>query len=260
MGAQTLTDLVSEPPPLSLPVPVDRLYRMAPEVYQRMVERGLLTGGDGIECRDGLLMNPPTAGTPANPFDGLYRIPLDVYHQIADAGLLGPSDKVELLDGLLVKIMTKGQSHFVVVYLLVDALEKVIADGWFVLKEDPVALPAGPLRHASEPEPDVTVVRGAIRDYLKRKPEPADTALVVEVAESSLREDRAKLTRYAQAGIPVAWLVNLHDRTIEVHTRPAGASAPSGYDEVLVYGEGDEVPVIIDGREVGRIAAREVLP
>ena len=257
MGAQTLTDLVSEPQFLPPSVPVDRLYRMAPEVYQRMVEGGLLTGSDGIEYRDGLLVNAPAVMKSTSLSDGLYRIPLDVYHGIADLGLLGPSDKVELLDGLLVKIMTKGQSHFVVVYLLVEAIEKVIADGWFVLKEDPVALPAGPTRHASEPEPDVTVVRGAIRDYLKRKPEPADTALVVEVAESSLREDRAKLIRYAQAGIPAAWLVNLQDRTIEVHT---GASSPSGYRDVLVYGEGDEVPVMIDGREVGRIAAREVLP
>ena len=41
------------------------------------------------------------------------------------------------------------------------------------------------------PEPDLVVVRGTWRDYKSRYPEPADTALVVEVAYSSLSEDRA---------------------------------------------------------------------
>ncbi|MFN0053905.1 MAG: Uma2 family endonuclease [Planctomycetales bacterium] len=55
----------------------------------------------------------------------------------------------------------------------------------------------------SEPEPDVTVVRGDGTSYLLAHPGPADMALVIEVAESSLEQDRRqKLPVYARAAIP----------------------------------------------------------
>jgi hypothetical protein len=51
----------------------------------------------------------------------------------------------------------------------------------------------------SEPEPDVAVVAGAVRDYPESHPTTA--ALVVEVADSSLRLDRRfKAAMYARAG------------------------------------------------------------
>ena len=40
---------------------------------------------------------------------------------------------------------------------------------------------------ASEPEPDVAICRGALRDYLDRHPGPAEVAIVVEVAEELIR-------------------------------------------------------------------------
>ena len=73
----------------------------------------------------------------------------------------------------------------------------------------------------------MTVIRGTILDYPARKPGPADVALVVEVAESSLREDRKVLARYAWANIPVAWIVNLNDRAVEVYTGPTGPADPA---------------------------------
>src|SRR5262245_15212608 len=68
----------------------------------------------------------------------------------------------------------------------------------------------------SEPEPDVAVVAGAPEDYLAAH--PATAALVVEVADSSLRLDRRfKAAAYARAGLPEYWIVNLPDRVLEVH-------------------------------------------
>lgn len=238
-------------------VPVDRLYRVAPEVYRALIEHGLIAEGDGVGFEDGLLVN----GVSASLDDRLYRLSLDLYDAMVGHGLLGPVDKVELLDGLLVKKMTKGHSHIVATHLTRDALAAVLPGGWFVFKEDPVALPTGPSGYASEPEPDVSVVRGVIRDYLARHPDPRDMALVVEVADSLVRDDRViKLIRYAWASIPVAWLVNLVDRSVEVYSQPTGPAAPARYREVAVYGEGDDVPVVLDGREAGRVAARDLLP
>lgn len=61
----------------------------------------------------------------------------------------------------------------------------------------------------SEPEPDVAVVSGSIRDHVQRHPQPHEVALVVEVANSSLSLDRAKATIYARANIPAYWIINL---------------------------------------------------
>jgi Uma2 family endonuclease len=42
----------------------------------------------------------------------------------------------------------------------------------------------------SEPEPDITVVRGDAWTYLKRHPGPNDIGLIVEIEESLLDQDQ----------------------------------------------------------------------
>ena len=81
-----------------------------------------------------------------------------------------------------------------------------ILPDWYIRSAKPIRLPG----QGSEPEPDRCVVRGAIRDYGEYHPGPADIALVVEVADSSLADDR-KLADgvYGPAGIPVYWIVNV---------------------------------------------------
>jgi Uma2 family endonuclease len=71
----------------------------------------------------------------------------------------------------------------------------------------------------SEPEPDVAVVSGSIRDYTTVHPTTA--ALLVEVAETSLHYNRTeKGSLYAKAGIIDYWIVNLVDRQLEVYRTP----------------------------------------
>jgi Uma2 family endonuclease len=81
----------------------------------------------------------------------------------------------------------------------------------------------------SEPEPDVTVVCGAPRDYLAEH--PSRPALIVEVAHSSLAFDRRrKGGLYARAGIAEYWIVNLVGRVLEVYRQPVrSASARYGW-------------------------------
>jgi len=75
----------------------------------------------------------------------------------------------------------------------------------------------------------VAIVRGEPRDHLGAHPGTA--ALVVEVADSSLRLDRRlKGGLYARAGLPEYWIVNLADGVLEVHRRPQpAADAPHGW-------------------------------
>ena len=58
-------------------------------------------------------------------------------------------------------------------------------------------------------------------DYHLGHPSPADVFLLIEVADTSLEFDReVKLARYAAAGIPEVWIVNLRARQVEAHADP----------------------------------------
>ena len=55
-----------------------------------------------------------------------------------------------------------------------------------------------------------------------RLPRPEDVLLVIEVSDTTLRYDReTKLPLYARAGVPEAWLVDLQNSIIELHTEPS---------------------------------------
>jgi Uma2 family endonuclease len=104
-------------------------------------------------------------------------------------------------------------------------------------------------------------VRGIRRDYLDRLPGPADVALVVEVADTRLEQDRTfKKAIYAASAVAAYWIVNLVERQVEVFTSPNATGGEPGYGQHRIFALGDEVPVEIAQREVGRIAARDLLP
>ena len=105
-----------------------------------------------------------------------------------------------------------------------DALRAAFGSGREVRAQGPIALD-----EEAEPEPDVAVVPGSPRDY--RAGHATHAVLVVEVAEPSLRRDREdKAGLYARAGILDYWIVNLIDRTLEVHREPGpDPAAPFGW-------------------------------
>jgi Uma2 family endonuclease len=109
------------------------------------------------------------------------------------------------------------------------------------------------------------VVKGSPRDYLKRKPGPGKVPLVAEVADKSLPRDRGiKQRAHAAARIPTYWIINLVERCVEFFTEPTVPATKLNpepdFRKVRRFGPGDFVPVILGGREVGRIAVSEILP
>jgi Uma2 family endonuclease len=105
------------------------------------------------------------------------------------------------------------------------------------------------------------VLRGDDDDYRDRLPEPRDVALVVEVADTSLgRDQQEKKRTYARAAIPIYWIINLSGQRIEVYSDPTGPDTLPDYRQRRDYGPDDAVPVVIEGREIGRLAARDLLP
>ena len=99
-------------------------------------------------------------------------------------------------------------------------------------------------------------VRSGITFAAPRGSLAQDVALVVEIAQSSLSADREMIRVYGPAGIPVYWIVNLVDRQVEVYSGPQ----PDGYGKRDIYRSGEDVPVVVDGIIVGRIAVDDLLP
>lgn len=189
------------------------------------------------------------------PTEPIYRLSVAQYHAMARAGILTEDDPVELLEGWLVLKMTKNRPHVVAVDLAGRRLERHIPSGWYVALQEPFTTAE------SEPEPDIAVIRGELQDYPDEHPRAEDVALIVEVADTSLRRDRGTKKRlYARAGIPVYWIVNLKGRRVEVYTEPCTAGKRADYRQRRDYGPEDEVALILTGVEVSRIAVRELFP
>jgi Uma2 family endonuclease len=107
-------------------------------------------------------------------------------------------------------------------------LRVTFGPGWLIRTQGPIALDA-----QSEPEPDVAVASGSLRDYSREH--PARPVLIVEVAGSSLSLDRNhKGSLYARARLEDYWIVNLVDRVLEVYRQPlVDASAPFASHQTL---------------------------
>ncbi|MEX2175089.1 MAG: Uma2 family endonuclease [Pirellulaceae bacterium] len=192
----------------------------------------------------------PTADLPpaAMPSEPVVPLSLAAYHALLRAGVYVSGDQVEFLEGFVVPKMTKGPAHERARRKLRRLLEQLISAEYFV--DEQGAVTTGD----SEPEPDVFVVRGSVDDFSDRHAGPAEVALVVEVADSSLRRDRTLKQRvYARANVPVYWIVNVADRSVEVLTSPSGPAGDPRYGAQATCAAGDEIPVVIDGRELGRI-------
>ncbi len=189
------------------------------------------------------------------PTDVVWRLDVEQYHAMIDAGILTEDDPVELLDGILVPKMPKSPSHRLATGLVREALEPLVPGGWHVDSQEPVTTAE------SEPEPDVLVVRGSRRDYADRHPGPKDLAMIVEVSDATLHRDQTLKERlYAQAGIPVYWIVNLQDRRIEVLEAPSGPDESPGYRKRREYKAKDTIPVVVGKAELGRLAVADLLP
>jgi Uma2 family endonuclease len=185
----------------------------------------------------------------------IWRFSVDQYHAMIRTGILTEDDPVELLEGWLVTKMPKNPHYRVATHLIRQALESILPPGWCVDTQEPLTT------IDSEPEPDVMVVRGEPRHYLDRHPDPQDVALVVEVADSTLQRDRSLKKRlYAAAEIPVYWIVNLLESHIEVYTNPSGPGEQPDYHQQQNYGPADVVPMVIEGRELGRFVVQDLLP
>lgn len=158
---------------------------------------------------------------------------LEQYERMVEAGAFDGRLRhhVEFLHGEIREMNPIGSFHAQVLSDLTDWSYEVAPRKDFAIRVQTTL--RMPLQN-SAPEPDLIWVRR--RSYAQQHPEPKDVLLLVEVAESSLNEDRGeKLAIYAEAGIAEYWIANLVDLTIEVYRRPSGR----GYLSTQKFASGD---------------------
>jgi Uma2 family endonuclease len=135
------------------------------------------------------------------------------------AGLLA-GKRVELIDGELIEMSPANPPHAIATTELSEALILALGDRAKVSVHNPLRL-SRDMDDKHLPLPDIAVIeRRAYRDH----PQAEDVYFLIEVADTSLSDDRGKkLALYASRGIPEYWIVNLLDQQIEVYTDPKGS-------------------------------------
>lgn len=135
------------------------------------------------------------------------------YHRMGEMDWF-ESLRVELIDGEIIQMSPISSPHWKSVILTGAALRSIFGDGFTVAEQN--AFDGGP---RSEPQPDVAVYEGGVRDF---QAIPSHALLIVEVSLTTLRFDQTRKARlYAAAGVADYWIVNLADRVLEVRRQPS---------------------------------------
>jgi Uma2 family endonuclease len=183
-----------------------------------------------------------------------YRFSVHQYHRMVETGILTVNDRTELLEGLIINKMPHNPRHDGTIQVIQRRLWVRLPDDWLLRIQSAVTL------GDSEPEPDLAIVRGPEKIYFQRHPLPRDIALLIEVSEASLAQDREqKLQLYARHRIPTYWIVNLKEGKLEVYTVPRAGRVP-GYRQREDFARNESVPLVLAGREIARLPVHDLLP
>lgn len=166
-------------------------------------------------------------------FDHAYRLTVADVLRWAALGAFDEGPRVELLHGVLVEMTPQGDAHWLVGGRLAKRLRRALGEAHDVVEEKPFAATA-----TSLPEPDLLALRGTV-DALQGVPTGDEVALVVEVSVTSHAVDRAKAELYAQAGVPMYWLVDVPRRQVQVRSRPVDGH----YARLETVAEGEALPL-----------------
>jgi Uma2 family endonuclease len=153
------------------------------------------------------------------------RFTVDEYHKLATAGVLSADDRVELVEGELIQMPPIGSRHAGLVARLDRTFQALASSYCVVWIQNPVSFPP-----ASEPQPDVALLKPRVDGYLGALPTTADVLLVIEVSDSNVAYDRdVRIPLYARQGVTEAWLFDATERRMEIFRDPG----PEGYRTLL---------------------------
>ncbi|WP_310427917.1 Uma2 family endonuclease [Chamaesiphon sp. VAR_48_metabat_135_sub] len=151
------------------------------------------------------------------------------YYRMSELGILDPNERTELIDGQIIIMTAKGTPHVTTLQLLATNLQDQLGKSALIRTQDPIRLD-----NFSEPEPDLAIVKGTILDYNEHHPVPNDIDLIIEVADSTLKQDcEVKDKLYARSSIAEYWVVDIKNRQVHIFRDPT----PTGYTSQLILTE-----------------------
>lgn len=162
----------------------------------------------------------------------LRPISVSEYARMREVGILHEDDRVELIAGEIRQMTPIGPLHVAIVNKLTKLLGQMLRDEVLSV-QNPIRL-----NDYSEPQPDLAILRPRQDYYSGELASAGDVLIVIEVADTTVEYDRQeKIPRYANAGIPEAWLVDIQGQTIEHYTEPSRAR----YQSLRILEMGDTV-------------------
>jgi Uma2 family endonuclease len=145
-----------------------------------------------------------------------HRITVEHFYRMGEAGLFDDNARVELVDGEIIDVPPMGSRHAGTLHLVASALSGELAARALVRQRLPLRL-----SDDSEPLPDIAVVVPRADHYRSSHPTAADTWLVVEVGDSTLRYDReVKASVYARSNVPEFWIVDVQTNRLHIYRSP----------------------------------------
>lgn len=196
---------------------------------------------------------PPAGAGPSQTGLVPYRFSVEDFEQMLAVGTFA-GKRVEMIEGQVYEKMVPNPPHDDCLESIDELIRALVPPGWRVRGQSGITLSASVML------PDVCVARGVRHAFARRRPGPTDIALIVEVADTTLADDRGvKAQAYARDGIAEYWIVNIPDRQIEVHTQPSGPTATPAYGHRQDYAAGSSMALTLDGVTVGTIAVNDVI-
>jgi len=156
----------------------------------------------------------------------LRRFTVEEYYLMGEAGIFRPEERLELIEGEIHLMSPRGPKHSSSITYASDCFRKYLGRRVIIRTQDAIHLD-----DYSEPEPDLVLAVPPKRRYIDHHPTPSEILLVLEIAESSLAQDRQKSRVYAKAGIIQYCLLNLKTEKLEDHRNPG----PAGYRSKETY-------------------------
>ena len=158
------------------------------------------------------------------------------FHRLCSLGMF-QGRRPMLLDGVILERGPMDAPHGNGVERTDAAVRAAFGMGWRFRVQLPLVL-----NQQTDPMPDIAVIPGPL---VGSPDHPTAAALVVEVADTTLTDDTTEMAeRYATAGIPEYWVLDVNGRKLLVYRNPAPLPAGLGataYRTHLTLTDGDSV-------------------
>ena len=182
---------------------------------------------------------PPRFTAPASVAPAAKLWTVDEFHRLGELGLF-EGRQAMLIDGTILEEGPMNPPYAIALELATEALRTIFGTGWRMRSQLPILF-----GQATDPQPDFAFLRGSARDTGEH---PTNAELIVKISDTSLKYDSTdKADRYAAAGLPEYWVLDLNGRQLLVFRDPSA----NGYGtKTTVAADGSIAPLAMPGSVV----------